>query len=319
MSEIKKVKKSQQWPTLMTSTSLGHIPEGAGPKKELTTVGIVGLDYCGSTLMNNILSGLPSCIGAGETHWIIDSKHNSNQRGRCTECYTQDCPVFSNKLLEELKTEQITNDGSWWENIGIASGCEIVVSADKRPRHYDRFGVPDKLLFMIKDPRAHIVSWAKRKFLQPDQNMKKYNQGADNFSLTDEQFNEAFTTWLRDTRKHISWSLNTSKELAVVSLEYFVENDEEVLEDIAKWIGIEFDDKALEYWDNDLHYIGSNHSVKRLNKDRYFFKQVKRDRRWENVLTPEQSEFITSHEKVHYQLNRLKPFILGSQVLMDFD
>ena len=43
--------------------------------------------------MNNILSGLPDCIGAGETHWIIDSKKNPNQRGRCTECYNDDCPV----------------------------------------------------------------------------------------------------------------------------------------------------------------------------------------------------------------------------------
>ena len=303
----------------MDSHQPGHSPEEGGVTQDFTTIGIVGLDYCGSTLMNNILSGLPSCIGAGETHWIIDSKNNANQRGRCTECYTQNCPVFSDQLLENMNAETFTNDGTWWRRIGDSSKCSYVISADKRPHHYDRFGVPDKLLFMIKDPRAHIVSWSKRKFLKPDQDLKKYNQGGDAFTLNDEQFNEAFTTWLRDTRKHISWCLETKKELAVVSLEYFVENDEQVLKDIAEWIGTEFDVKALEYWNTDLHYIGSNHSVKRLNKDRYFFKQVKRDRRWENVLTKEQSDFIIGHEKVQYQLNRLKPFILGSQALMEFD
>ena len=182
-----------------------------------------------------------------------------------------------------------------------------------------QFGILDKLLFLLKDPRAHIVSWAKRNFMEAGQNLDSYNKGEDKFQLDEEQFERALFVWLRDTRKHISWCLDTKKELAVVSLEYFVENDEQVLNDIAEWIGTDFDANALKYWETDLHYIGSNHSVKRLNEDRYFFKQVKRDRRWEDVLTKEQSDFILAHEKVNYQLNRLRPFVLGSQVLVGFD
>ena len=60
----------------MTETLAGAAPLGETQGREITTIGIVGLDYCGSTLINNILSGLPDCIGAGETHWIIDSKKN---------------------------------------------------------------------------------------------------------------------------------------------------------------------------------------------------------------------------------------------------
>lgn len=285
-------------------------------KSGITTVGIVGLDYCGSTLMNNILSGLPSCIGAGETHWIVDTDKNPKQTGRCTECYKEDCPVFSNIMLEEMKGLNITNNGEWWNKIGTYSGCEFVISADKRPHHYDRFGVPDKLLFLVKDPRAHIVSWAKRNFLQAEQTLKNYNEGSVDFELSDSQFEQALFIWLRDTRKHISWCLETKKDFAVISLESFVRQDELILEQISEWIGCEYDSKALEYWNTDLHYIGSNHSVKRLKKERYFFKQVKIDRRWESVLTEEQSKIVTSHEKVRYQLNRLEPYLLGSQEFM---
>ena len=303
----------------MNSHPPGHSPEEGELPKELTTIGIVGLDYCGSTLINNILSGLPDCIGVGETHWIIDCEDDPNQNGKCTECFKEPCPVFNDATLAKLKNDITIENNKWWNELGKSSECKFVISGDKRPFHYDRFGIPDKLLFLLKDPRAHIVSWAKRNFMEAGQNLDSYNKGEDKFQLDGEQFERALFVWLRDTRKHISWCLETKKELAVVSLEYFVENDEQVLKDIAEWIGTEFDAKALEYWDTDLHYIGSNHSVKRLNKDRYFFKQVKRDRRWENVLTKEQSDFIIGHEKVQYQLNRLKPFVLGSQVLVDFD
>ena len=291
--------------------------DGTPQNNDITTIGIVGLDYCGSTLMNNILSGLPDCIGGGETHWIIDSQNHPNQRGRCTECYNEECPVFSEELIQTLQAMDITGDGRWWREISKASGCKFVISGDKRPHHYDRFGVPDKLLFMVKDPRAHIVSWANRKFLQPDQNLKDYNQGKTNLILDQEQFNQAFMTWLRETRKHISWCIETRKDFAVISLDYFVSNGEEMLSKIAQWIGTSFDVKALEYWDTDLHYIGSNHSVKRMKKDRYFFKEVKKDKRWEKVLTSEQSNLIINHDKVHYQLNRLKPFLIGELEFLD--
>lgn len=280
------------------------------PSNNFTSVGIVGLDYCGSTLINNILSGLPNCIGAGETHWIVDRVKNPNQTGRCTECYNQECPVFSDKVLEKLQTLSISGNGNWWQEIGKSANKNIVISGDKRPHHYDRFGVPDKLLFVVKDPRSHIVSWARRKFLPPDQTMEKYNQGNAEFTLTDEQFNEAINVWLRDTRKHISWCLETGKDLLVISLESFVQYEKYSLQKISEWLKIDCAFEALEYWNSDLHYIGSNHSVKRLKKERYFFKQLKKDKRWKSVLTQSQAEKISANEKVHYQLNRLNPYVL---------
>ena len=289
------------------------------PEKTATSVGIVGLDYCGSTIINNVLSGLPNCIGIGESHWIVDKHKNSKQSGRCTECYNNDCPVFTDELLELLQHKSYIKERKWWTTIAESSGKNIVISADKRPHHYDRFGVPDKLLFIVKDPRSHIVSWARRKFLSPEESLKEYNQGQVEFNFTDEQFDEALKIWIRDTRKHISWSIESGKELAVVSLESFIDNDAEVLQLLAGWLGTDCNLDALKYWETDLHYIGSNHSVKRIGKERYFFKELKVDKRWENVLSEEQVNTIITNEKINYQLARLKPYILGNQEIFHED
>ena len=38
----------------------------------MRSLGIIGLDYCGSTLISNVLSGLPAGVyNAGESHWIL--------------------------------------------------------------------------------------------------------------------------------------------------------------------------------------------------------------------------------------------------------
>jgi len=284
--------------------------------KGCTSVGIVGLDYCGSTLVNNVLSGLENCIGAGETHWILDKDRNPRTTGRCTECFSKDCPVFSDKILSRMRANGESSDGEWWRIIGEGANKNIVISGDKRPHHYERFGVPDKLLFIIKDPRAHIVSWATRKFSSSRESIKNYTEGKSNFKLTDDEFLEALRIWTRETRKHITWSLNSKKPLIAISLENFVDNKDGVLDTIANWIGTETNSNALKYWETDLHYIGSNHSVKRLDKDRYFFRQLKRDERWRDVLTDEQARLIVENVQVIEQLKRLQPNLVGKLEIM---
>ena len=279
-----------------------------------TSVGIVGLDYCGSTLINNILSGLPNCIGAGETHWIVDRVRNPKQTGRCTECYLSHCPVFSDETLEKMQDEEQIENGNWWQTISDSARVDVVVSGDKRPRHYERFGVPDKLLLIVKDPRSHIVSWARRKYPPADgSHAKAYHQGETNYSLTDEQFENALKFWIRETRRHITWSIDSGKPLAVISLESFVQNDELNLKSLSNWLGVDCDLDALKYWETGLHYIGGNHSVKRLDNQRYFFKQIKIDKRWESVLTESQANSIISNQSVLAQLDRLKPYLIGRQ------
>ena len=277
----------------------------------MTSVGIVGLDYCGSTLMNNILSGLPGCIGVGETHWIIDKGRHWSER--CKECWEQPCPVFTDDVYERLGDESTLEAGELWSGIAEYAGVEVIISADKRPRHFDRFGVPDKLLLMVKDPRSHIVSWCRRKYPPREKSeVQAYHRGKAGNELTEEQFTTGLDFWVRETRKHINWCLLADRDLGVVSLESFVSDGERLLGSTAEWIGVDNDPAALRFWETELHYIGGNHSVKRMQKDRHFFKTIKLDERWKQVLSDEQANRVMDDERVVELLERLNAIQLGT-------
>ena len=126
----------------------------------------------------------------------------------------------------------------------------------------------------------------------------------------------ALKFWLRETRKHITWCINSGMPLAVISLESFVADSENLLRDISNWLETPYDSKALNYWETDLHYIGSNHSVKRMDPKRYFFKQIKIDERWKTSLSEAQAATVISNQGVIDQLDRLKPYLIGQQELI---
>jgi len=222
--------------------------------------------------------------------------------------------VFTDNVYDLLGDESALEEGEWWRVIAESADAKVIISADKRPRHFDRFGVPDKLLLMMKDPRSHIVSWCRRKFPPEEKaEVQAYHRGEAGNELTEEQFMSALNFWVRETRKHIDWCQAADRDLGVVSLESLVSDGEEVLRSIAEWMGVENDKAALRFWETELHYIGSNHSVKRMPKDRHFFKTIKLDERWKQVLSDEQAKRIMDDERVVSLLERLNSLSLDTK------
>ena len=254
----------------------------------MTVLGILGLDYCGSTMLSNVLSGLPGVVNVGESHWILD-------RGLgCKECGNSECGIFSTKLISRLTSEDI-HGGRWWDIILQETGQEIVVSSDKLPKHYDRFGTPDKLLFLYKDPCANIYSWCKRKFPIAIEEGRKFNQ---------EEVLAGISWWLVVTDRIITWLEGKNAEVACVNLEDFVNNSHEMTKGIAQWIGADFDPMAIKFWKRELHYIGGNHSVKRLKSNRYFYKKITKDLRWKENLSESDIALIVDNEKIRDLIQR---------------
>jgi hypothetical protein len=212
-------------------------------------------------------------------------------------------------LLEKLRGDESLS--GWWERIGEAAGVDVVVTGDKDPVHYERLGVPDKLLMIIKDPRSHIVSWWARKYPPGDgSDVDAYQRGEVADSLSEDQFTEGLEHWIRETHRNLEWSLGSGKEMAVVSLESLSLDDEAILTAIAHWMEVAEDANALKFWETDLHYIGGNHDVKRMKKNRYFFKTIKLDERWKQVLSDEQANRIMDDELVIELLERLNALLL---------
>ena len=274
----------------------------------MLSVGLVGLDYCGSTLLCNLLGGLPGCIGVGETHWIIDNQKNKTMdAGRCRECGPQDCPIFTDHLLKELNHKTTVDTGSWWRTIADSSGSDIVISGDKRPRHYEKLGVPDKLIFIIKDPRAHIVSKAARVLGGVD--LRDYSNGTSFFEMSDDELDFEIGFWIDETERHLDWALKSEKPVLAISIESLIKNNQDYIGEIAQWIGTEYDQKSIKFWESELHYIGGNHSMKRLDESRYFFRDLKVDKRWKNVLNENQQNYLEDNLEINYQLRRLENIV----------
>jgi hypothetical protein len=266
-------------------------------------LGIIGLDYSGSTLLTNVLSGLPNTINSGESHWIIDRNLG------CKECGNQPCPIYTQEMLKQLRELSIPTT-EWWNVIAMHSDSKFVISSDKRPRHYDRFGHPNHVILLIKDPRANITSWCSRKF--------KDTTLEDEF-FTNEQVEKGLVWWYKLHKEAIDWIEEYEIPTTVLFLEDFVANQEERLSDIAEIFSITLNDKqksnALRFWERRLHYIGGNHSVKRLNKERYFYKSIKIDERWKTRLSEYSQEEILVDRRISIVKDRIKQFrILGSNI-----
>ena len=264
----------------------------------MRSLGIVGLDYCGSTLVSNVLSSLPGVLNIGESHWIID-------RGLgCRECHNKPCPIFTTSMLEDLKKFDSSKE-SWWDVISRHSDADLIISSDKLPKHFDFFGVPDNLLFLYKDPKSNIVSWCKRKF------PKTLIDDSILFSKT--ELEEGIKWWIEISTQILNWLNLQDREISILSLEDFSLDPKAMTMSLCGWLGIEFDPASINFWDRGLHYIGGNHSVKRLSPDRHFYRRIAIDERWKNHLSNSDANRINEHVEIASILERISEIASRSQ------
>lgn len=264
------------------------------------TIGIVGADYCGSTLLNYVWDGLPGVFGAGESHWIVDRPET-----KCRQCNRPRCQVWTSEFREKLT--QSLEDGKWWETIREMSKADIVVSSDKKAEHYEQFKVPSRLVFSFKDPMAHIFSRAAVRLGKSD--------AAVNIEIDDDTLDEAISWWVNETNDTLDWLAEQNPEFKVVKMELLVENPEAHLKAFCKWAGVKYDESALIFWRKRHHYIGGNHALTRLKRSYYFFRKIRKDERWQDSFTPEQIEHIRKSEDVQAATKRLDALLVPGRLL----
>ena len=148
---------------------------------------------------------------------------------------------------------------------------------------------------MYKDPRANIYSWCKRKF-------PSRNESGSTFSS--EEISSGIEWWIKVTEDMVQWLENQDCEIATISLEDFARNPREMVKGISTWIATDFDPTTIEFWRRELHYIGGNHSVKRMNPDRHFFNKIDIDERWKERISDQDSMRIIESKEINSLLER---------------
>jgi len=257
-------------------------------------IGIVGADYCGSTLLNYLWDGLPGVFGAGESHWVVDRPEIT-----CRQCNRMNCMVWKPEIRDILP--KALDDGHWWETLREMAGAEIVVSSDKKLVHYEQMGVPSRLVFSFKDPLAQIFSRAAVKSGLTD--------AAVRAEFDDELLDNAVTWWVDQTENALDWIREYDPDFKVVNMEILAQNPTAHLKAFCKWAGVEYAESALQYWRKRHHYIGGNHALTRLKRSYYFFRRFREDRRWQDSFTEAQVNRINGYEDVKEIKKRLSDLL----------
>ncbi len=121
-------------------------------------IGIVGAAHCGSTVLNMMLGQLPGVFGAGETHWLLDrARFPAGMLWPC-RIHGDKCSTLTKPLLRLLGS----GSGKWWEYIADAANAHTVVSTDKRPAHFDAFGLPSVAVVLYREPQYWVPSWSMK-------------------------------------------------------------------------------------------------------------------------------------------------------------
>jgi len=132
-------------------------------------IAITGVAYCGSTLLDRMLGGLPDVKSTGESHWITKVRRDDRycdmslsaplESARFVPC--TGCGARCEVLTPEFRRSLAADNTNWYRKIAARLGTRILVSADKNlPKLSDKDPLLDlSALVVFKSPEQ---AWRSR-------------------------------------------------------------------------------------------------------------------------------------------------------------
>jgi hypothetical protein len=180
-------------------------------------IGIVGRDFCGSTMLLKMLSCLDGVHTAGEMHWLVDVPSGESITTRAGWPVTRRCVVHGDacESLTPAFVDRHHAPKALYDEVAVALGAEVLVSSDKMPMHYERFvssGSMDAIV-LYKSPMAQVAS-----------DMRNEGRG----------FFEALDLWISTYQQVIEWGLSVKypSRTSFVSYERLAAKPREMLKAI---------------------------------------------------------------------------------------
>lgn len=213
-----------------------------GESQPIHHVAICGISYCGSTLFDRMLGGLPDVASIGESHWLIKHRHertfttlsfqndvDEDELVPCSVC-GDECEVLSRDFRLALAADH-TN---WYQRIGARLGAPHLISADK-----------NLIKLVENDPRLRFDALVM--FKSPEQawrsKLNKLPEGeSDDFYRAElEKFIE---TWLASYR-HFLFDLKPTGRMIFLNFDAFAESPAPYTEAVCKTLGLLYSPEIL--------------------------------------------------------------------------
>jgi hypothetical protein len=257
------------------------------------TTGIVGRDFCGSTMLLRLFACVPGVEPVGELHWLLDApavgsiktKAGWSVSRECVVCGSE-CPVFTSDFIGRNHDKTVL-----YEQVAKQLNAAVIVSADKMPMHYERFVAPGQMdaIVLYKSPMAQVYSDMKNE---------------------ERSFDEALLLWTRAYDNIIKWCARPGfvRSAIYVCYEDLAGNTQSEMERICEHLEVQAPPGDLveqfissSNLDNRYHCIGcSPHSHRRG--------EIIVDKHWQKALNDKQKALCTSGEAgvVLSRLERLR-------------
>ena len=212
-------------------------------------VAILGVSYCGSTLLSLVLGALPGVANIGESHWLLEPRagkrresHNLTADGfeQCVFCGAN-CVILTDDLRDQLARQP----AAFYGILAEALSTDILVSADKNYPHFIRRdpGLHNDAIVLFRDPLKNWQSQARRSGNSPEARLRY------------------FENWAMDYVNFLDNYPNAGRKV-VLDFDEFLANPVSMLQQLCGAIDLSFTAEAVEYWNFPQHCVGGNVSVR---------------------------------------------------------
>jgi len=266
--------------------------------------GILGTEFCGSTLLQFILGSSYEVFSTGE----VNSFQHYKEKAKCNFC-KYDCDFWN----ENFRNQCINNPNKRYDlirdRVKQLDLGSILLHSDKDVGLYIRYikdrNQIDKFIVLFKKPEAFYFSYS------------------GHFKNND--IEELMNAYMR------CYSVSSIMDKCIfVNYEDLALNPEKVVPFICKKLCINYDIKMLNYWENKFHALGGNTGVylnfwkperveKKLKTDYwkkvysgYTDKEIKDrdkkivlDERWKIKLSEIKKSIIKNHKKAQSVYNNM--------------
>jgi hypothetical protein len=238
------------------------------------TIGIIGRNFSGSTIIQRFFSAIPEVFSAGEIHWLIDAPMNGSiatKEGRhvtrhCIVC-GKSCPIFTTNFTNlEHPPKKL------YPRVAKQAQTNILVSSDKLDFLYKRFVEPKSMdgIVIFKCPEADAASHIRNERWPLMHSIIGYHK----------------------TYNHIlKWAPVFCKSVIFVSYEELVSKPNEYMKVICDKLCVSISNDVTNFEKVNYHHIGGNPRA-------HNSKKVKLDNKWRQELTIRQKNIITNNREV---------------------
>ena len=236
--------------------------------KSVSVLGLVGLSFSGSTVLNYVLGSHKGVYGGSELYRLIDK--DPDKHCGCSWCH-DGCPVLTDERIAMLSRDD------FYVPLSSFTGKDKIVDTSKNLPWFEKMfprqakqGVSSSILLLTKHPLRHLAAYmgwqhdylfkcglrsvVKRMLVDPSTAFSRQKMHLSYWLDVIADFYEKFdTSPLLKEFSHFRIKYEDFVERTAISLK----------EPLERW-GLEFDPRAINYSNFEQHGVGGNGGVIRM-------------------------------------------------------